>query len=128
MEQALPYTLEEQDKNGLMTSSRCECPHLSSHVMLTMVQIRTFVDKPECEGGGLVDQEKPSRTRAQKMAPLRRATFCSSRARPFESIKCFGQVATTCLRQRIAGSWQGLTLDGRLCPEDGPEIRQLGKF
>ena len=86
MEQSLLHTLEEQDKKSLTTSSRSKCPHKL---------FSSRMDQPENESGGVVDQEKPVRILAQRMARLRRATVCSSRAKPFESIKCCGQVGLT---------------------------------
>ena len=81
--------------------------------MLPIFQFCTLVDRSECEGGGVVDQEVSVRTLAQVMARLRRATTGTNRARPFESVTCFGQVAATCNEQRIADFWQSLDLDER---------------
>ena len=81
--------------------------------MLSIFRFCTKVDKQESESGCVVDQEVSVRALAQVIARLRRATVCSNRARPFESVKCFGQVATTCSRQRIAVFWQSLILDDR---------------
>ena len=47
------------------------------------------------------------------MARSRRATFVSSRARPLESVKCVGQVATTCNGQRKTDVRQRFTRNER---------------
>ena len=62
-----------------------------------------------CVSSGVMDQEVSVRTLAEVVARLRRATICSSLARPFEIVKCFGQVATTRIGQRIADFRQSLT-------------------
>ena len=118
VEHALPYTLEELARNGLMTSSRCEC-------------FTALLFSSDASNFPLFHISRQTRMRTrwcltQLMVRLRHATVGSGRARPFESVKSFSHVATSCNGQRVADFWQGLALDERWCLEDGPETKQFG--